>query len=207
MPSALIYGDSNTHGTPPLSVLGEEGRHAKGSRWPDVMAEALGPKWDVIAEGLPGRTTVHDDPIEGAYRNGLALLPAALHTHKPLDLLVVMLGTNDLKSRFSATAFEIAEGAGRLAEAAMASGVVSDVLLIAPPAVKERGCLADMFAGAEPRGRDVAPHMQATAERFGCRFFDAGQVIETDPLDGVHFGVEAHDVLGRAVADAVRDWC
>ena len=102
----LCYGDSNTHGTPPMANLGVQDRHSPGQRWPDVMAAALGPDHRVIDEGLPGRTTVHDDPVEGGMRNGLTVLPAVLHSHRPVDLLVLMLGTNDLKHRFSVTGFD-----------------------------------------------------------------------------------------------------
>ena len=84
----LIYGDSNTHGTLPLTELGEIGRHPPGRRWTDLLAARLAPGWTVIAEGHPGRTTVHDDPIEGEHRNGARILPALLESHRPIDQLV-----------------------------------------------------------------------------------------------------------------------
>ena len=102
----LCYGDSNTHGTMPMRGAGVSERHPKMQRWPEVMARRLGPAHDVISEGLPGRTTVHDDPVEGGERSGIKVLPAILHSHKPIDLMVLMLGTNDLKPRFSVTAHE-----------------------------------------------------------------------------------------------------
>ena len=91
----LCYGDSNTHGTPPMDHLGTNERHKWNERWPNVMANTLGPKYNVIDEGLPGRTTVHDDNVEGGMRNGMTVLPAILHSHKPIDLMLIMLGTND----------------------------------------------------------------------------------------------------------------
>ena len=87
----LCYGDSNTHGTTPLTRIGVFERHAPGDRWPDVMAASLGQGHTVISEGLPGRTTVHDDPVEGGIRNGLTVLPAILHSHKPLDLMLLLV--------------------------------------------------------------------------------------------------------------------
>ena len=74
MSCVLCYGDSNTHGTMPAAVLGERRRHPRGQRWPDVLAAALGPQHEVIAEGLPGRTTVHEDAVEGGARSGVAVL-------------------------------------------------------------------------------------------------------------------------------------
>jgi lysophospholipase L1-like esterase len=98
----------------PLTVLGQFARYPRGTPWPDVLARALGPEYCVISEGLPGRTTVHDDLVEGGKRSGLEVLPAILPSHAPLDLMLLMLGTNDLKPRFSVTAAEIARSIERL---------------------------------------------------------------------------------------------
>ncbi|MEM7461801.1 MAG: hydrolase, partial [Pseudomonadota bacterium] len=87
-------------------------------RWTGVAANLLGSGWRVVEEGLPGRTTVHDDPIEGRHKNGLSALPMVLESHRPIDMLVIMLGTNDLKTRFSLTAGDIACSEGKLVEAA-----------------------------------------------------------------------------------------
>ena len=199
----LCYGDSNTHGTLPLEQLGKFARHAPGDRWPDVMANALGPDHTVLSEGLPGRTTVHDDPVEGGMRNGLTVLPAILHSHTPIDLMILMLGTNDLKHRFSVTAFEIARSLERLVLVTRAENVVRDILLVAPAPVLESGILKDVFAGAEARQQGLADHIKAAAERQGCGFFDAGSVASPSPQDGVHWEASAHHALGAAMADAV----
>ena len=92
----LCYGDSNTHGTMPMPDLGFQGRYSRDERWSGRLQRLL-PDWEVIAEGHPGRTTVHDDPVEGAHRNGLTVLPALLETHRPVDAVLLKLGTNDLK--------------------------------------------------------------------------------------------------------------
>lgn len=154
----------------------------------------------MIAEGHPGRTTVHDDPVEGAHRNGLRVLPAIIESHRPIDIAVLMLGTNDHKNRFALNGFDIASGAKRLVGEMLASGYVRQVLWIAPPPPRERGCLAEMFEGAEARGQTVAAHMRAMAAECGVAFLDAGAAIEVDPRDGVHLSEAAHAALGRAVA-------
>lgn len=205
MPVILCYGDSNTHGTLPMENLGVQGRHPPGLRWPDVMAATVGPDYRVIDEGLPGRTTVHDDVIEGGMRNGLTVLPAVLHSHRPIDLMVLMLGTNDLKHRFPVTAYEITRSLERLVLATRAEGVVEDILLVAPVPVRECGSLAEVFAGAEARQRGLTGMIADCAERLGCGFFDAGSVAEVSPLDGVHFGADEHKALGQAMAKAVLD--
>jgi acyl-CoA thioesterase FadM/lysophospholipase L1-like esterase len=203
MPVVLCYGDSNTHGTTPITRIGQIDRHPPGSRWPDVMAHALGPDTQVIAEGLPGRTTVHDDPVEGGCRNGIATLPAILHSHRPIDLLVVMLGTNDLKPRFSVTAFDIARSIERLCLAARAEGVVADLMIVAPVPVLETGVLAEAFAGAGTRQAGLAAHLSAVAGRIDAGFVDAAAHIAVSPVDGIHWDAASHKTFGAVMAEAV----
>lgn len=205
MRRVLLYGDSNTFGIGPIPQLGADVVHATGQRWGDVLADALGADWQVIVEGLPGRTTVHDDPIEGAYRNGLTVLPAILHSHRPIELLVICLGANDQKQRFGLLAQDVALGVARLVREAVASGLVGKVLVVAPPPLKERGDFADMFRGAEDRGADFAGHMARFAAEEGAAFFDAGTVISVDETDGIHWAAESHRVLGLALVDVVKE--
>ncbi|MBF9061194.1 GDSL family lipase [Rhodobacterales bacterium HKCCSP123] len=203
MPVVLCYGDSNTHGTLPLTRLGQFDRHQPGDRWPEAMATELGAQVTVITEGLPGRTTVHDDPVEGGCRNGIAVLPAILHSHRPIDLMVVMLGTNDLKHRFSVTAFEISRSVERLCTLARAEGVVADLLIVAPVPVREAGILADTFSGAEVIQAGLSHHLKEAALRLGAGFVEAGLHVEVSPVDGVHWDAEAHRRFGAVMAEAV----
>lgn len=205
MARVLIYGDSNTFGTAPLPALGVDAVHPCDARWGAVMSRALGPGVEVVIEGLPGRTTVHDDPIEGAYRNGLTVLPAILFSHRPIDLLVICLGTNDQKHRFGLLAEDVALGLARLVREAQASGTVAKILLIAPPSLRECGAFATMFRGAEQRGAGLADAVSRVATAEGAAFFDAGSVIAVDPSDGIHWSAEAHGLLGQAVAEMAKD--
>lgn len=204
MPRVLLYGDSNTFGTAPMAASGSEAVHASGVRWGDGLAQALGTDWDVVIEGLPGRTTAYDDPVEGAFRNGLTILPAILHSHKPIDLLVICLGTNDQKKRFGLVAEDVAEGMARLAREAWTSGAVARVLLVAPPPLKECGAFAEMFEGAERRGAGLSDHIARVASAEDAGFFDAGRVIAVDETDGIHWSAEAHRALGLALVDVVQ---
>ncbi|EIE52230.1 GDSL family lipase [Salipiger aestuarii] len=203
MSAILCYGDSNTHGTLPMRVAGLSERLPKRDRWPEVAALALGPAHDVIAEGLPGRTTVHDDPVEGGCRNGLAVLPAILHSHKPLDLVVLMLGTNDLKPRFSVGAWDIARSVERLVICVRAEQVARDTLVVCPAPVRETGTLSEVFAGAEARQSGLEPHMRAMAARLGCAYVSAGDHLTVSPRDGVHWDADAHGRFGAAMARAI----
>ena len=199
----LIYGDSNTHGTPPMPHLDFVDRHGPADRWPGVMAQALS-DWTVIAEGLPGRSTVHDDPLEGAHKNGLTVLPAILESHTPLDLVIVKLGTNDLKARFNLPAQDIAFGAGKLIECIRRLVPAAAVLLIAPPPIVETGCLAEMFGGGAAKSARFASLMADEARRQGAALLDAGAHIAVAPVDGIHYDIAAHHILGRAVAAEIR---
>ena len=106
----LTYGDSNTHGTPPIITPGLYARYGPADRWPTVAAGVLGPGWSLVEEGLPGRTTGLEDPIMGAHMNGQAGLRMALESHGPVDVLTIMLGTNDLKTRFAPSVAKITGG-------------------------------------------------------------------------------------------------
>jgi len=206
---AMLFGDSNTHGTCPMADLDDVRRHGPAERWPGVAGAALGPGWRLIDEGHPGRTTVQDDPVEGAYKNGARALPALLESHRPIDLVVIKLGTNDLKARFSVTASDIALSVDKLILMVQGSDAgpgraAPAVLLIAPPPIAEAGCLAGMFTGGAVKSRQMAARMAEVAARRGVPFLDAGALIAADPLDGIHYDAAAHAVLGQAVAAAIR---
>jgi lysophospholipase L1-like esterase len=205
----LAYGDSNTHGTMPMATLEDTGRFGRAERWPGVCATALGPGFHVIEEGLPGRTTVHADPIEGAYKNGLAVLPAILETHRPIDLVVLMLGTNDLKQRFSVPAGDVCRSMALLVQTTLQSCAGPDnrpprILVVAPMAVEEVGCLSEMFTGGAAKSRDIAGAYAGMAALHGTDFLDAGAVIAVSALDGIHFDAASHAALGEAIAEKIK---
>ena len=206
--TVLCFGDSNTHGTPPVPHLGASGRYDRSTRWPALMTGHLGPDWHVIEEGHPGRTTVHDDPIEGAHRNGLTVLPSLLESHKPIDVVIMMLGTNDLKGRFSVNPTDIALSLERLigvirAFACGPNGGNPGILLVAPPPIIEVGCLAEMFEGGAAKSSGLAASIAAAAARANVAFLDAGAHIAVSPIDGIHYDQAAHTTLAQAMAHAV----
>ncbi|GAB4538959.1 MAG: SGNH/GDSL hydrolase family protein [Anaerolineae bacterium] len=205
MKTIVCYGDSNTWGYIPGS--GE--RFPPDVRWTGVLRKELGEGYQIIEEGLNGRTTVWDDPIEG-YKNGKEYLIPCLESHKPLDLLIIMLGTNDLKMRFSVPACDIANAAGVLVDMAHKSDTGPNdgppkVLLMAPPPVAKLTEFADMFEGAAAKSKKFAEHYRRVAEEQGCEFFDTSEVIASSDIDGIHFEASEHQKLGKAVATLVRN--
>lgn len=205
MATILCYGDSNTWGWDPVT----KGRLPRDVRWPGALRDALGEGFEVIEEGLNGRTTLRDDPT-GDGKNGRTYLQPCLETHAPLDLVVLMLGTNDLKARFDASAWEIAESAGLLVTLIQRSqagidGGAPKVLLVAPAPVTTLTELAEMFEGAREKSLDLGRHYATIAGWRGCGFLDAGAVIASSDLDGIHLEAAEHRKLGLAIAAKVRE--
>jgi lysophospholipase L1-like esterase len=206
--TVMLFGDSNTHGTPPMPDLGGSGRFAHALRWTTHFATAL-PDWEVIVEGQPGRTTLHDDPIEGPHRNGMTVLPALLESHQPLDVVVIMLGTNDLKARFSVTPLDIALSLERLVTCIRQSGHGPDgaapqVMIVCPPPILEVGDLGQMFAGGAAKSQRLAAEVARMAQRIGVPMVDAGPLVAVSPIDGIHYDAPGLPAFGLALAAAMR---
>ncbi|GAK57375.1 lipolytic enzyme, G-D-S-L [Candidatus Vecturithrix granuli] len=204
MKTIVCFGDSNTWGYHPAT----KERYGRDERWAGVLRNTLGAEYLIIEEGLNGRTTVWDDPIEG-YKNGKEYLIPCLETHKPLDLVIIMLGTNDLKKRFSLSAFDIAKGVGVLVSMAQrsetgAGGHAPKVLLLAPPPVAKLSDFAEMFEGSEEKSRKLGKYYRQVAEELGCAFLDTSEVIVSSDVDGIHFDLDEHRKLGEKVAAIVR---
>lgn len=218
MRTVLCFGDSNTWGFDIEAWLKAGSafptRYALEVRWPGVLAAALGDGFRVVEEGLNGRTTVFDDPVEGRHKNGSRYLCACLESHAPLDSVVIMLGTNDLKARFSAPAADIAAGAVSLARMALASGAGPEgrapaVLLVAPfPLGEGMGTspFGEMFgyeSGVE-KSRHLGERFAEAAASLGLPLLDSGSLVTAHPLDSLHLSAPAHRDLGLAVARALK---
>ncbi|MBV9705700.1 MAG: SGNH/GDSL hydrolase family protein [Methylobacteriaceae bacterium] len=204
MPVVVVFGDSNSWGCEPQVFK----RFPPGVRWPTVMKRELGADYDLIEEALNGRTTVWDDPIE-PHRSGIAYLTPCLLSHAPLDLVIIALGCNDLKKRFSLSPSDIAYGAERLVVAARALPVGPNdsppkVILMAPPPLARLTDLAEMFEGGDAKSKLLGERYAVIAERQGVPLIDAGKHIRCSDRDGIHFEADQHATLGRVAAQAVR---
>lgn len=206
----MCFGDSNTHGSPPLTRIGEPyHRFGPDVRWPRRTLAALGEGWDLVEEGLPGRTAQYDDPVMGAHMNGQTGLRIALQSHGPIDALAIMLGTNDVKACFGASPETITGGIAGLLNIATSLEMQDRhggfrVLVICPPPVEEAGCLAGIFFGGRARALALPPLYRELAVAMGAGFLDAGEVLKVSPVDGVHYDEAGHAALGEAVAWAVE---
>lgn len=216
MKTLLCYGDSNTYGCMPVgfdimeqAIIGGNFRLERHQRWTGVLAHELGDHFQVIEEGLNGRTTVFDDPLEGRHKNGLSYLLPCLESHAPLDYVLLMLGTNDLKKRFSVSAYDIALGIGSLIDTIDSSqagvdGAPPRVLLMCPPPLGKISEFASMFEGAEKKSRKLGGYLKKIASQKGCDYFQVGKVIKPSKIDGIHYDAQSHALLGKAVADYMK---
>lgn len=207
MINILCFGDSNTFGTNPSG-----GRWARDQRWTGILQERLGSGYYMIEEGLGGRTATAEDFLEGD-RNGLRHLPIALHSHRPLDLVILMLGTNDMKHRFGLLPEDIALGAAKLGRIVETyeygpNYPIPKVLLVSPIWIGE-GVEHSNFTGFSADAADVshrlAPLYQAYAKEYGWLYLDAASVAKASSLDMLHMEQEGHLALALAIEKIVRE--
>ncbi len=210
--TVLCFGDSLTWGWVPAVAGSPTERYPRGTRWTGVLADGLGEDYVVIEEGLSARTTNIDDPTDPRL-NGAAYLPAALASHLPLDLVILLLGTNDTKVYFDRTPFDIATGMSTLAVQVLTSagGIgttypAPKLLVVAPPplAAMPDPWFQLMFAGGQEKSAALAEAYRAMTSFFKVPFLDAGSVISTDGCDGIHFSEQNNHDLGVALAEQVR---
>ncbi|RCX08748.1 SGNH/GDSL hydrolase family protein [Marinomonas foliarum] len=210
--SILCYGDSLTWGWIPVEEGAPTCRYPYEQRWTGVMGGLLGSDFHVIEEGLSARTTSLDDPTDPRL-NGSSYLPSALASHLPLDLVIIMLGTNDTKAFFHRSAFEIANGVSKLIGQVIscAGGVGTSysapkVLLVAPPPLGKLKHIwfQGTFEGGLEKTLELPKYYAALADFMNIEFLNAGDFITTDGVDGIHFTVENNAALGKVIMEKVK---
>lgn len=200
----LCFGDSNTWGYNGVNKQ----RFDEDTRWTGRLAAMLGDGYTVIEEGHNGRTTVWDDPVENRMA-GLTYLWPCMESQKPIDLILIMLGTNDTKCYFGVQPKSIAESAGRLVDMAQKSPFGRDdrpprVLLVSPIEIAAPAEPGHIFGPqAIEKSRGLAEAFRETAEAHFCDFFDAAGVTGPGSADGIHLDAEGHERLARAFFDII----
>jgi len=220
MTKVLCFGDSNTWGAKP-----EGGRYADHERWsfllgvylnmssPDSINQEIESKYLVMEAGQPNRTLIKNAPFDGD-KSGLTYLKPLLAIHEP-ELVIIILGTNDLKAKFNLSPADIGAGAGTLikqiqafSQEAIAS--VSSrfsnikILLVSPPEIKECPPYVSVYAGGAQKSQLLAHEFAAQAELYQCDFLDANQVIKSSDLDGIHWDAQAHESLALSIAEYIK---
>ena len=206
MKNILCFGDSNTWGYTPISGT----RYSIAERWPRVLQAKLGDKYHIIEEGLNGRTIASNLPNR-PQRSGKELLPALLESHRPLDLIIVMLGTNDLQHCFNLSAQQIANNIKELCLMIKNDEFISQhcpatkILLISPSHLAELPADDQLiFQGGQIKSRQLAEHYSQVAKELSVAFLDAQSIVQTTRLDGIHWTAEQHNIFGESVSVIVK---
>ena len=208
----VCFGDSNTHGycADPADCADGGDRFNEDERWTCLLQKKLGDEFLVMEEGLSGRTTVFPDPLHECM-SGLDAIYSCLMSHEPVDLLIIMLGTNDTKERLGANAACIAIGAERLVMKAKSipawRGGRPNILLVCPPHIGEGLYLrpegVPMGKGCPEKSRELAAYLAPVAERQGCAFLDAEGLAEFNKIDCMHLSRKGHAQLAEKLAALV----
>ncbi|MDX2165044.1 MAG: SGNH/GDSL hydrolase family protein [Gammaproteobacteria bacterium] len=207
----LCFGDSNTWGyvtgSIDLDTLLAK-RFAFNKRWPGVLQQELAEPYRIIEAGLNGRTTNIDDP-EWPDRNGLSALPILLESNSPIDMIIVMLGTNDMKSRFNRTASDIISGMSEIIDKIRSLKFISGesetkILVISPPIVTKEDGFGEDFKNANKKSSEYAQQLKHLCKQKSCYHLDASE-LKFSEIDGVHLEERSHQLLGQKIARAVKE--
>ncbi len=204
--TVVCYGDSNTWGAVPLS----NDRYPADVRWVGVLQNILGPDYEVVNEGLCGRTLVAVDP-DKPHRTGITHLKSILETNDPIDIIIIMLGTNDMKVRYELSAVDIA---GHLQqtiefiqkETVGADGQQPQILVIYPPfVVKPQNRELDVrMKNAVATSHELEPLYREMASKFDCLYLNSADFISLENTDGYHLAAKDHKLLGERVAKIIQ---
>lgn len=204
MKTILCFGDSNTWGYSPVDGR----RHNAKQRWPALLTSLLPLGYQIIEQGQQGRTTLFDDPAAGLVNGSDSLLPC-LEKHQP-NYVVLMLGTNDLKTSFAQSAEDISQNAAKLVRQIQAFSCENKqkaprVCLVAPAIISEVGYFGQLFAGGADKSKEFARYYALRAEELGCDFFDAGSIVKSCDIDGIHWDATQHQKMAEGIAQKLNE--
>jgi len=218
----LIYGDSNTWGyDPECSTRSATARFNYYSRWTTICQETLGNEYRIVVEALNGRTTIYDDRIgdEGEYNcNGRTALPEVLHSQKPLDMVIIALGTNDLKEKSEASPHDIAGGVeillkdvkkmtdlGNISPVDQQTLLPPKLMVVGPPIlqVTPTSQLWGFPDDVDVRSQKVNDLLSILCEEYRIPFVNITSITKVSSVDGVHFRLEDQEPLGKLMAEKI----
>lgn len=204
----LCFGDSNTWG----AIPNDFGRYDSDTRWTGILQKELGNEYVIIEEGYCGRTTVFDDPIENRL-SGIKYFYPCVDSHSPLDLIIIMLGTNDLKPYFGVDAGSISSALKNYVSALKViplAGRQPQILLVSPILIdssyKNNSISLSCFGyHADIRSQKLAKNYKEFADTFFLHYMNASEYAKASKLDGIHMDAENHKKLGIAFAKKIKE--
>lgn len=208
MKTVLCYGDSNTYGYDPRNGL----RYQKAIRWTTILQNLLGDEYEVVVEGLNGRTTAYDRP-DGTFKNGLSYLTACLGSNKPLDYIIFMLGTNDCNADLNLSSKDIANGMEKLIETTLSETEWMqdnrpDIIIVVPAAIGDN-YQTSPFAyqlndDSIRKSHEIGPLYKEIAQKHNCKFLDCTNILEISSIDSEHLTENGHSKLAELLAQLIK---
>lgn len=208
----LCYGDSNTRGDYRNESLSLWERYPTNLRWPGILQKLLGEKYEVIEEGLGGRVTNFEDPNQLG-KNGNTYLIPCLETNNPINIVILMLGTNDLGWSFNRLPEQASKGIEELIDTTKKYGRDQNrkapiIVVISPPLINERVLgVKNNFPDGEEKSKKLGELYRKVAKRNNCEFLDAARITESSKKDGHHLDQKGHQELARAIYEEVSSVC
>ena len=212
MKNILCFGDSNTWGYDPATQT----RFSKDIRWTGVLQQLLGSNYNVIEEGLNGRTTnVNEKQDHGLgyfrpFRSAMDLLSVLIETNSPLDLIIVMLGTNDLKTNFNQSSDMIANNMRLVCESIIDNDYFQSksIVLVSPTHINEESPnLLDSFVGTTKVSQSFSNSYKNISDDLDLFFLDASESVKTNKIDGLHWDAMQHSDFANALFNKIKKVC
>lgn len=207
MINILCFGDSNTYGRILLTKTGE--RFERNQRWPGILEEMLGQGYHIIEEGLGGRISVISDQVEGIM-SGLEYITPCLLSHSPLDLVILQLGTNDMKARYSLTPTDICLGVERVISTIFNTKGLGEVKVLAlvPLYINDVNHFKfhEMFQNADIKSRKLSPLFFDMEKRYkNLWVLDPSSSVSPSDKDGIHLDLAGHKAMANLVKNKVKE--
>lgn len=207
----VCFGDSNTWGYNPESGS----RYSDDIRWTKLLEKKLGGDYRIIEEGQNGRTIASPDPWEWGTKCGMDQILPILESHMPMEALVIMLGSNDLKSKFGLPAPDIAGSLQNMLKSVRGhlryylNNPDLKILIIAPPALGDNFAsspFAEFFDADSvvQKSKDISKWFELVAGQFGCEFLNATSQVTAGDVDSLHLSPEGHAKLAELVYQKIN---
>ena len=216
MKRIFVFGDSNSWG-----YTDEDDGHRFEERWPISLKTFLSEmdlNVEIIEDCLPGRTTNIDDAQDGSHLNGAKVLMSSLLANSPIDLVIIMLGTNDLKMRFQRTPDAIAEGIKELINTVKNTNSgpggwhdqnKSDLFIICPPSLNIKANDTNWIKFNEwenglVKSTKLYDSLKKVCEQNNVFLFDSNQIIQSSTLDPIHWSKKTHKIFAKKIAEIIK---
>lgn len=209
MKTILCFGDSNTRGYDAINDC----RFPLDVRYPGVLQNILGSEYHVIEEGLDGRTTMMNRQID-TFRNANYYIHPCICAHKPIDYMIIMLGTNDCLNIFDLTAEDIARGMDSLMKqihdyTMLHQGYIPKIILAVPasidPDYSKSSSASQLNKDSVRKSQELSKYYNIIADKYNCIFFDSNDYIKTLLPDAVHISAESHKILAKEFASIIKN--